>query len=221
MPAPDLISNSASLSTESTEPIEPDRFQPLALLLAFLLPGLGHFILGYRARALCIFLGVMGLFTGGLLLAGLTAVDSGLVVTNAAKSLASRITGNRPDLAEAESGEPIWFLGTMFVGPAAFIVDHIHQTQFKIRTVATLGNEQHILLRTPRPDEARAPDGSSMRGVAPYTRSLGRVAEIGTLYCTVAGMLNLIAIIDAAYAHRRPRRVLLPAPAPVTSGSAA
>ena len=38
----------------------------------------------------------------------------------------------------------------------------------------------------------------------PNTKSLGRVNELGTLFCTLAGMLNLIAIIDAS--TRRGRR---------------
>jgi hypothetical protein len=34
------------------------------------------------------------------------------------------------------------------------------------------------------------------------TRSLGRMNELGTLFTTIAGMLNLIVIIDAAF-HTR------------------
>jgi hypothetical protein len=36
----------------------------------------------------------------------------------------------------------------------------------------------------------------------PYTKSLGRANELGTLFCTIAGFMNLICIIDAAWRRR-------------------
>ncbi len=81
----------------------------------------------------------------------------------------------------------IWFLGQALVGPVAFGVDYLHQQHFKIRE-SVPGGER---LRSPNPDEN------------PRSRkSLGRMNELGTLFAAVAGMLNLIVIIDAAY-HRR------------------
>ena len=40
---------------------------------------------------------------------------------------------------------------------------------------------------------------------APVTDSLARMNELGTLFATIAGMLNLIVFIDAAV-HGRKRR---------------
>ena len=49
----------------------------------------------------------------------------------------------------------------------------------------------------------RAPDASAGEKAAPpYTRSLGRAGELGTLFITIAGFMNLICIIDAAWRRR-------------------
>lgn len=180
-----------------------DAFQPVAAVLAFLIPGAGHAFMGHVGRGACIFAGCFGLFGGGLYIAGLGAVDSGLIVSNAVKSL----TGSPP--VKVADGEPIWFLGTMFVGPAAFIIDNIHQHSFKVREI-THGRDNKgnpvtsEELRAARPNEGRGPDGLIIPGgTPPNRRALGRSAEIGTLYCTVAGLLNLIAIIDISHSRRR------------------
>lgn len=53
-----------------------------------------------------------------------------------------------------------------------------------------------------------------------YEPAYGRASEIGTLYTAIAGLLNLLAIIDIAY--REPRRSdrLLPLGAAETTGVA-
>lgn len=79
-----------------------------------------------------------------------------------------------------------WFLGQAFVGPTAFAVDAYHQS-LKVKDPATGA------LRAPNPDENPG-----------YEKSLGRVNEIGSLFATIAGLLNLIAILDAAW--HAPRR---------------
>ncbi|MBX9737406.1 MAG: hypothetical protein K2X32_10825 [Phycisphaerales bacterium] len=185
-----------------------DRWQPVAAALAFLLPGAGHAYLGHTARGACVFLGVGGLFGGGLFIAGLDAVDSQLFVQNLARSAISRVTGTPAKPEIVADGDSIWFLGTMFVGPAAFIVDNIHQYHFKVR-------EPNGVLRSARPGEGRGPNGvllpittdsrgvRSLGGTPPNRRALARIGEIGTLLCTIAGILNLIAIIDGAYSRRR------------------
>lgn len=192
----------------------PDTPQPLAALLAFVFPGLGHFFLRQKKRAALVCLGVMGLFTTGLLTAGIDAVDSGAwYLTRIA-----RITG-KPVSFDRTDGDPIWFLGQMFCGPVAFAVDYTHQTRFKVidgsRTLRTawpneirdprLGtpikvrdedNRQPLTFTDPA---SRQPRLSTPADRPPYTKPLARVAEIGTLACTLAGMLNLIAIIDCAF----------------------
>ncbi len=191
-------------------PDTPEQWQPVAAVLAFLLPGAGHAYLGYTKRAACVFAGVGGLFAGGLFIAGLDAVDSQLVIQNVVNSGIARVTGKPFKPEVVADGDSIWFLGTMFVGPAAFAVDMVHQYQFKVREPGT------GVLRSARPGEGRGPNGELLPitrdsrgerilgGTPPNRRALARVGEIGTLYCTIAGIVNLIAIIDVAYSRRRP-----------------
>jgi hypothetical protein len=47
----------------------------------------------------------------------------------------------------------------------------------------------------PRTGQVRLATGADR---PPNVKSLGRVNELGTLFCTIAGMLNLIAVIDAS-----------------------
>lgn len=149
----------------------PEEFQPAAALIALLLPGAGQWYLGERSRGILAAVGVLGLFLGGLLIGGISVVD------------------RRENF--------IWFVGEALVGPVAFGVDYAHQNYFKVIDPDTGA------LRPARPDEARGPDGRAVKaGPAqrpPYTKPLGRVAELGTLFCTIAGMLNLIVFLDAAW----------------------
>jgi hypothetical protein len=81
-----------------------------------------------------------------------------------------------------------WFVGQAGVGPVAFGVDWAHQNMIKVEDSAAPGGR-----RSPWPDEN------------PKARkSLGRLNELGALFATLAGLLNVIAIIDAAW--HTPRR---------------
>ena len=80
-----------------------------------------------------------------------------------------------------------WFLGQAFVGPTAFAVDAYHQS-LKVKDPASGA------LRAPNPDENPR-----------FEKSLGRVNEIGSLFTAIAGLLNVIAILDAAW-HAPSRR---------------
>lgn len=93
-----------------------------------------------------------------------------------------------------------WFVAQAGVGPVAFGVDAVHQS-----------------LKVPdesRPGVPGAPGASgasgAMRSPYPgeggsYTKSLGKINEIGALYCALAGLLNVIAVLDAGW--RPDRRV--------------
>lgn len=161
----------------------PDRFQPVALVAAAILPGLGHVYLGYHARGLLIAAGVLAMFFSGLLIGGIDSVDS------------------REDR--------VWFIGQALVGPVAFAADHINQTRFK--AYAPLGSS--TVLRSPYPDESIQPRPAGPNGPVvpqitptgspPSVKSIGRANELGTLFSAIAGMMNLLVIIDAAFNRRR------------------
>jgi hypothetical protein len=183
------------MKTDSTS--EP-RF--LALLAAALFPGLGHFISGERARGGLVALGVLGLFFGGMFVGGIDVIDS---------------KENR-----------VWFIGQALVGPLAFGVDWVHQEHFKgydpsVRGIVNAADLARMSRRSAYPDEKRVIEEISTNqgkfrvpvfvkaepGSAPNRSSVGKVNELGTLFATLAGMLNLIAVIDAGFPGRpRPDR---------------
>lgn len=133
-------------------------FQPVAGAMAAALPGLGYLWYADLKRAIYVGIGVMGLFLCGLLVAGIDAVD--------------------------RAEDKWWFLLQAGVGPTAFVVDHIHQTQFK----------------TPTPGARRSmPPPIPGAGGKQANKSVGRVNEAGMLMAALAGMLNLIAVIDCAW----------------------
>ncbi len=85
---------------EST--VEAERsLQPLAAVLAWILPGLGHWVLGQRVRAIRIAVGMTVLILGGLLIGGVDSVDS--------------------------ENDRIWFIAQMAAGPVVLVIDAANQ----------------------------------------------------------------------------------------------
>lgn len=136
---------------------EPEMLNPVAGLLAVLLPGAGHLYLRKTRRGVMILIGVLGLFFGGMFVGGIDVIDS------------------RED--------KLWFYGQALVGPIAIAVDRFHQAQ-KIPDPNARGQTM-----TPPPGSPNAFN----------EKSLGKMNELGTLFATIAGMLNLIAILDALF----------------------
>lgn len=98
---------------------------------------------------------------------------------------------------DAKENRP-WFLGQALVGPSSFLVDYIHQSHFKVIDPVTKQ------LRSPYPGEGRGPNGVAVTpGTPTYTKSIGKMNELGTLFTTVAGMINVIVILDAGWPSRR------------------
>ena len=77
-----------------------------------------------------------------------------------------------------------WFIGQAMVGPTTFAIDYVHQNQLKEMTSSGMR-------LTPDPV------------VSKYKRSIGKPLDIGILFTAIAGMLNVIAVIDAGFPTRR------------------
>jgi TM2 domain-containing membrane protein YozV len=179
-------------------------FSPKGLLFGILLPGAGHMATGQVARGLLIAAGVLGLFFGGLFIGGIDVVDS--------------------------EEDRVWFLGEAFVGPLAFGVDAAHQNLFKaydpakVSRISTVEELAAIPRRSAYPDEMRTTTtlnlvnrstgqmvSQTVPVFAPATagkgppnkKSISKVNELGTLFATIAGMMNVIALIDAAFPTTR------------------
>jgi len=140
-----------------------ETFQPVAAVLAYLIPGAGYLALGQKVRALWVFIGVMGLIVGGTLIGGIDVIDR-----------------HRDSPVD---GDPWWFIPQAGAGPIIFAIDWVREEKLKDQ----------------------------------ITPSIGRVNEVGILFVVMAGMLNLIAVVDCAwYAPPQRRRI---GPAPGTGGA--
>jgi hypothetical protein len=78
----------------------------------------------------------------------------------------------------------LWFWAQALCGPIAFAVDLANQTLTKPLPAD--------------PDPANPQDLLRLR-----RKSLGRVNEMGTLYCALGGLMNLVVILDALYGPPR------------------
>lgn len=177
---PEAVAPVANTAEPEGRPFDRRRaFVPVAGILALLLPGLGHAYLGLRQRGARIACGVFGLFAVGLLVGGLDAVDA--------------------------EEDPWWYAGQAIVGPPAWAANYAHQTWFKFPTHSFDGR------RKPEPGEVVTSTGQIEWGGTDadppaMSRSIGQINEVGSLACALAGMMNLIAIIDAIFPPLRRRR---------------
>lgn len=106
-------------------------------VLAWLVPGAGHWYLGFRGRAAVIFLAICNLFLMGLILGGIEMIDP-----------------HNPAILDR-----MWFISQIFTGLPAVI---------------------STVLQSP--------------DIGP---GVGRGVDIGQEYAKVAGLLNLLCILDA------------------------
>lgn len=137
---------------------------PLAALLAWVLPGMGHWFIGERRRGVIVGGTLLAMFFGGMLVGGLDVIDY--------------------------RRDRIWFAGQALIGPIAIGVNMVHAAMDPPPTVSRDRETNRIHREYPEPHAPTA-------GYEPkYYPSIGRVNELGTLYCTLAGVLNLLAILD-------------------------
>lgn len=153
--------------TQSEHP--PSQFNALAMVLAWVLPGLGHISLGDRRRGVLIMAGTLFLFLGGILIGGLDVVD--------------------------RRNDRLWFLAQAGCGPIAFVADFANARLLQSGRIGELYDAGSGRLNGP--DQ---PPVSSLSG-------LSHVNEYGTLFGALAGMMNVIVIMDAATRSTRPYRV--------------
>jgi hypothetical protein len=158
---------------------------PVVALASWLLPGLGYLLLGQRKRAFTVGVTILLLLLLGLLIGGVRVMevpgygDDGRPVMldsygrHTSHPGASAVWALRAT-PMAELRDKPWSIPQVLTGPAA------------------LGSMAWSVWA------ARPEDGSLTSAEPRAATSHSRVNEIGVLYTAVAGMLNLLAIIDAA-----------------------
>lgn len=138
----------------SKEP-DPNPWHIGPAFAAWLLPGLGHFMLGQRQRGaiLCVTIGVLWL--SGMIIGGVSVFD--------------------------HREHPTWFICQMLMAPSV-IVDQTVVNKLKPNAAPSQPTSNPI-----------------------YEPSFGRVNEQGVLYTALAGLLNLLAILDVLHQDLRLR----------------
>jgi hypothetical protein len=182
---------------------------PLVALLSWLIPGGGYFLVGQKVRGVVIGISIIMLFVLGILFAGIRVVDvpgyddHGAAIYTRVEQSTFTDQNNKRQVREVRSTnpqpgptgsdwEPVapwkwimrshafseiankpWYVGQVLTGPLCLIASN-YSVEFS------------------------RPAGEPGRAMS-LPRSHGRIYEIGTLYTAIAGMLNLLAIIDASY----------------------
>jgi hypothetical protein len=156
---------------------EPEQEGPgpvgyLALVLAWLVPGLGHLLLGQRARGLIFAIMIHGLFAAGMVIGGIRAI-------------------NPPE-------QPIWTYTQFLSGWPMLVANRVeHATRADLQTLAqnppgydrpSVTDDSAIPER-----EARAKEYIKAHPLFSYHP---KVQDVGAVYCGIAGMLNLLVMFD-------------------------
>ena len=159
----------------STASASPSQSPPLVALAAWLLPGAGYLLLGQRTRGLVVGISILLLFVVGLLIAGVRVLDvPGYDATG------------QPIEINTATG-PEW---VMKAQPLSEIRDKPWSVpQVLTGPVSLLAGAASVWAARPSASHPDEPRGAE---------SHVRINEIGSLYCSVAGLLNLLAIIDSA-----------------------
>ena len=157
----------------------------LVALAGWVLPGAGYWLLGQRIRALVVGISVIALFVTGLLIGGVRLIevpgygDHGLPLV---VSSDDRFVEADPTLPGAS-------------GPLAIRRHPMDEIRNKPWSIAQILNGPIDLIASWGSVQASKVNSA---GTTAGFRSHARTNELGVLYTAVAGMLNLLAIIDSA-----------------------
>ena len=139
----------------------------MAAICAWLVPGLGHVVIGERARGVLVFAGIIFMWLCGILIGGIDAVD--------------------------RKEDPLWFAAQVCSGPIALGIDGMNTALLKSGQIGELLDSPAVSRNT------AAAKVNSFKGIA-------HVNEYGILFTGLAGLMNLVAIIDASTRSSSERR---------------
>ena len=147
-------------------------------IASWLVPGMGYLLIGQRTRSLTVGVTIIVLFLGGLLIGGVRVLDvpgfnsygQPIMAVNERTRESKAIMAVNP--WQEIKAKP-WSMAQIMAGP-----------------ISIFGGGASILAAQPA-----TTNGYNAIAEVSHTP----VNEAGTLYTSVAGMLNLLAIIDAAY----------------------
>lgn len=151
---------------------------PLVALAGWFVPGAGYVMIGQRARGAVVGVTILVLFVAGLLIGGIRVVDSSYI-----ESVQQR---QEREHTEADAQRDARRANRTYQ-PTNPVARTLQKPWFIGQVLAGPVAIASNVIATRWGGDAGAPF------------SHARVYEIGVLYTAVAGMLNLMAIIDSAY----------------------
>lgn len=158
----------------------------MVALAGWLVPGAGYWLIGQRARATAVCAGVLGLFVLGVLVAGVRVID----VPGWERRDGSPVRVHPQGGFRINPDDPNYARAPWVLRSGGIVKEVLNKPWYVGQVFAG-------------PVNLLASWGSIAAARAGAPASHARIAEIGTLYTAVAGMLNLIAMIDAS--HRAAR----------------
>jgi hypothetical protein len=188
---------------------------PLVAIAGWLLPGAGYWLIGQRVRAIVVGVTIIVLFTSGILIGGVRSIqvpgygENGGRLYIVREEQVDRRTGQRGVIlrvAEQRAGDRQPLSDQPVVTDVQALFADVGNKPWSICQV--LAGPVAIAGGTWSVWASRSP-ADDIRAGPPGALSHSRVNEIGVLYTAVAGMLNLLVIIDAA---GRTDEAVVPAP---------
>jgi hypothetical protein len=187
---------------------------PAAAVAGWLLPGAGYWMIGQRCRGVVVGITIITLFVMGLLIGGVRVLEvpgygpNGLPIRMIRGQFQNRNSGEVSNVVvPVEDGHSLpgyRMISGRPIGPVMLTApfNEIRDKPWSIAQV--MAGPISLLAGAWSVEQARpieTPEGT----VAAGSRSHARLNEIGVLYTAVAGMLNLMVIIDAAYRAAYPQ----------------
>lgn len=167
-------------------------FAWIPFLLGLVFPGLGHASVGEKGRAGRIAAGFLVLWIGGMLIGGPNSVlirnPSYSVQGGSARAMAdtsaeaqNRRSGRSNAAPARTESIRLWFVPQAGAGPIAFVTAFLNKA----------------LIPTSGPDliEVTMPDRGPGK-IDRYT-AIGHALDFGTLFCALAGFMNIAVALDA------------------------
>ena len=174
------------MADESAPPPVPPA--PLVAVAGWLLPGAGYLLIGQRARGVTIGVSILALFVLGLLVGGVRVMEVPGYVTDTGERQMVEVPGYRTDQGQVVPPRKLWSL-------QAAPLNEVRNKpwslpQLMAGPVAIAAGTWSVMAARPDPAHQGQPRGALTHA---------RLNEIGSLYLSVAGLLNLMVIIDAAH----------------------
>lgn len=186
------------MPTPENDPIDRSLSPATVAAAGWLLPGAGYWLVGERGRAITVGVAIIVLFVAGLLIGGVRVLEVPGYGTHGQRINVLLYRDRRNRMVESSGddlpeGNGIWVI-------RAHPLDEIRNKPWSIAQVMTgplsIAGAVGSVAASARTGPEIAPGGPNSPVGA---KSHARVNEIGVLYTAVAGMLNLLAMIDAAH----------------------